>query len=255
MARDHSHSPPRPDHPPPQTRHRFLDLALNELLIERGLYTEAELRDMIASIDSVDPSTHGARVVARSWIDADFRRRLLNDANAAIADIGMDPGTAHLRVLENTPETHNVVVCTLCSCYPRALLGRPPGLVQGQGVPRKGGAGAPRGTGGIRSVTGGGADSQGPRLHRGTALSRTPGTARRNRTPGGIRTGRPGHPGRHDRRGETVAEAPSFRMTARAAVSVRGTIAFRSRHHLDDQLFLAESAPRQRQGLLPRIIQ
>ena len=81
---------------------------------------------MIASIDSVDPSTHGARVVARSWIDADFRRQLLNDANAAIADIGLDPGTSQLRVLENTPETHNVVVCTLCSCYPRALLGRPP---------------------------------------------------------------------------------------------------------------------------------
>ena len=126
MARDHSRSPLRPDHPPPQTRHRFLDLALNELLIERGLYSRTELRDMIASIDSVDPSTHGARVVARSWIDADFRRQLLNDANAAIADIGLDPGTSQLRVLENTPETHNVVVCTLCSCYPRALLGRPP---------------------------------------------------------------------------------------------------------------------------------
>ena len=107
-------------------RHRFLDLALNELLIERGLYSRAELRDMIASIDSVDPSTHGARVVARSWTDADFRRRLLSDANAAIAGIGLDPGTAQLRVLENSPETHNVVVCTLCSCYPRALLGRPP---------------------------------------------------------------------------------------------------------------------------------
>ncbi len=126
MARDHSRSPPRPDHPPPRTRHRFLDLALNELLIERGLYSRTELRDMIASIDSVDPSTHGARVVARSWTDADFRRRLLGDANAAIADIGLDPGTSQLRVLENTPETHNVVVCTLCSCYPRALLGRPP---------------------------------------------------------------------------------------------------------------------------------
>lgn len=126
MARDHSRTPPRPDHPPARTQHRFLDLALNELLIERGLYSRAELRDMIASIDSVDPSTHGARVVARSWIDADFRRRLLNDANAAIADIGLDPGTSQLRVLENTPETHNVVVCTLCSCYPRALLGRPP---------------------------------------------------------------------------------------------------------------------------------
>ncbi len=126
MARDHSRSPLRPDHPPPQTRHRFLDLALNELLIERGLYSRTELRDMIASIDSVDPSTHGALVVARSWIDADFRRQLLGDANAAIADIGLDPGTSQLRVLENTPETHNVVVCTLCSCYPRALLGRPP---------------------------------------------------------------------------------------------------------------------------------
>ncbi len=126
MTHDHSRSPSRPDHPPPGTYHQFLGLALNELLIERGLYSRAELHDMIASIEMVDPSTHGARVVARAWIDAGFRRRLLTDANAAIAGIGLDPGTAELRVLENTPATHHVVVCTLCSCYPRALLGRPP---------------------------------------------------------------------------------------------------------------------------------
>ena len=126
VTHDPSQSPTRPDHPSPRTHHHFLGLALNELLIERGLYSRAELHDMIASIESVDPATHGARVVARSWIDAEFRQRLLTDANAAIADIGLDPGTAELRVLENTPETHHVVVCTLCSCYPRALLGRPP---------------------------------------------------------------------------------------------------------------------------------
>ena len=126
MAQDHIRSLPKTDHPPPRTYHQFLGLALNELLIECGLYSSAELHAMNAAIESVDPSTHGARVVARSWVDADFRRQLFTDANAAIAGVGLDPGTSELRVLENTPETHHVVVCTLCSCYPRALLGRPP---------------------------------------------------------------------------------------------------------------------------------
>ncbi len=125
MSQNHSHSP-SPDHRSPLTYHQFLGLALNELLIEHGLYSKAELHDMIRSIELVDPATHGARVVARSWTDADFKQHLLTEANAAIASIGLDPGPAELRVLENTPETHHVVVCTLCSCYPRALLGRPP---------------------------------------------------------------------------------------------------------------------------------
>ncbi len=126
MPHDHSHSPPQPDHPAPRTFHQFLGIALNELLIEGGLYNAAELHAMVTTIESVDPSTHGARVVAQAWVDSDFRQRLLKNANIAIEDIGLDPGTAELKVLENSPAIHHVVVCTLCSCYPRALLGRPP---------------------------------------------------------------------------------------------------------------------------------
>jgi nitrile hydratase len=123
---DHDHPPPQPDHPEPKTYHQFLGLALNQLLIERGLYDATELHQMIESIEAVDASTHGAKVVVRAWTDAEFKRALLEHPNEAIERIGLDAGSSELKVLENTDSLHNVVVCTLCSCYPRALLGRPP---------------------------------------------------------------------------------------------------------------------------------
>jgi nitrile hydratase len=64
--------------------------------------------------------------VARAWVDDGFREALQTDAYGAVASLGLDPGYTELTVLENTPQVHNVVVCTLCSCYPRSLLGRPP---------------------------------------------------------------------------------------------------------------------------------
>ena len=131
MSRDHNHEhphrhPPQADLREPASDYELMGVALNELLIERGLYTAAELRAKIAEVEAVDPETHGARVVARAWTDVGFRAALLADANGAVEGMGLDSGVTDLTALENTPRLHNVVVCTLCSCYPRTLLGRPP---------------------------------------------------------------------------------------------------------------------------------
>ncbi len=133
MTHDHDHDhagphrhPPQADHAEPATQYEWLGVALNDLFIEKGLYTAAELRDTIAEVEAVEPATHGARVVARAWVDDAFRRRLLLDANTAVEELGFDSAATDLTALENTETVHNVVVCTLCSCYPRTLLGRPP---------------------------------------------------------------------------------------------------------------------------------
>ena len=122
----HQHQPHQPDHRDPESEYELMSVALNELLIEKGVYTAAELRDMIDAVEAVEPSTHGARVVARAWTDEGFKARLLADGNAAVQEMGFEIGHTALTALENTEELHNVVVCTLCSCYPRTLLGRPP---------------------------------------------------------------------------------------------------------------------------------
>ena len=121
----HRH-PPQPDHPEPSSDYELMGLALNELLIEKGIYTAAELREQIASIESVAPSPHGALVIAKAWSDPQFKAELLADGNDAVTKLGYSAGYTYLTVLENTPTVHNVVACTLCSCYPRTLLGRPP---------------------------------------------------------------------------------------------------------------------------------
>ena len=106
--------------------HERLAVALRELLIEKGLVSADDVRRQIELIDSRSPAL-GARVVARAWVDADYKRRLLEDAVAAVGELGvtMYDGT-RLVVMENTPSVHNMVVCTLCSCYPRTVLGLPP---------------------------------------------------------------------------------------------------------------------------------
>jgi hypothetical protein len=97
-----------------------------EALKARGVVTEDEIQDRIARTDRASPEI-GARMVARAWTDPAFKERLLADGSAAIAEFGIDnyDGT-HLIVIEQTPEVHNLVVCTLCSCYPRPVLGLPP---------------------------------------------------------------------------------------------------------------------------------
>lgn len=105
--------------------HRLLGLALRELLVEKGVFTADELRQAVEARDAITPAL-GARIVARAWTDPAYRERLLADGNAGAAELGIEIGPTNLVVVENTPAVHNVIVCTLCSCYPRDLLGLPP---------------------------------------------------------------------------------------------------------------------------------
>ena len=100
--------------------------AIEALLLEKGVLTEPEVQDSISYMEARSPA-NGAKLVARAWVDEDFKELLLSDGKAAASELGMDPEhPAEVVVVENTPEVHNLIVCTLCSCYPRAILGRPP---------------------------------------------------------------------------------------------------------------------------------
>ncbi len=121
---EHEHAPPQPDDKV-SSYYQILGVALKELLIEKGVVTAEEVRRNIEKRDAITPA-NGARVVARAWTDAAFRARLLADGNAAVAEFGIEMTTTKLVAVENTHSEHNVVVCTLCSCYPRDLLGLPP---------------------------------------------------------------------------------------------------------------------------------
>lgn len=105
--------------------HQVMTEAVAELLLEKAVFTPEELRQTLESIDAKSPA-FGARVVARAWVDAGFKARLLQDVNAAAAELGIDAGGIPIRAVENTEQVHNVIVCTLCSCYPRLLIGLPP---------------------------------------------------------------------------------------------------------------------------------
>ena len=125
---DHGHDHSKtfqPDHPEPDTDAARIGLALRELLIERGVYTADEERAVIARLQGAKPED-GAAVAARAWVDPAFRARLLADGNAALRELGHELAPYEFTVLENTDRVHNVVVCTLCSCYPRQLLGQSP---------------------------------------------------------------------------------------------------------------------------------
>jgi nitrile hydratase len=101
--------------------------ALESLLVEKGLVDPAAIDQLIDTYETKIGPRNGARVVARAWIDAEFKKWLLRDAVAAIASLGYGGrGGEHLRVVENTRQVHNLVVCTLCSCYPWPVLGLPP---------------------------------------------------------------------------------------------------------------------------------
>ena len=101
--------------------------ALESLLVEKGLIDPQVVNAVIDTYEHKVGPKNGARVVARAWTDPAFRKRLLKDATAAVAELGFGGAEgAHLVALENTPQVHNLVVCTLCSCYPWPLLGLPP---------------------------------------------------------------------------------------------------------------------------------
>jgi nitrile hydratase len=101
--------------------------ALESLLLERGLIDSKTVETFIRTYETAVGPMNGAKVVAKAWTDPEYRRRLLEDGSAAIAELGFKgPQGEHMVVLENTPTVHNVVVCTLCSCYPWPVLGLPP---------------------------------------------------------------------------------------------------------------------------------
>ena len=101
--------------------------ALESLLVDKGIVDRAALDAIVDAYETKIGPRNGARVVARAWVDPDYRRRLLTDANAAIAELGYGGSQGEdMVVLENTPKVHNLVVCTLCSCYPWPVLGLPP---------------------------------------------------------------------------------------------------------------------------------
>jgi nitrile hydratase len=122
---DHHHHHHDHDAPLPDTVLRVK--ALESLLTEKGLVDPAALDILIDTYENKVGPRNGARVVARAWVDDAYRERLLNNATEAIAEFGfMGRQSEHMVVLENTPTRHNMVVCTLCSCYPWAVLGLPP---------------------------------------------------------------------------------------------------------------------------------
>jgi nitrile hydratase subunit alpha len=120
-ARDHGHHPREPS--PVERR----VAAIESLLVEKGLVTSDVIDAVIETYERDVGPLNGARVVARAWIDDGYRARLLTDGTAAIGELGLGGAEGeHLVVLENTPTVHNLVVCTLCSCYPWPVLGLPP---------------------------------------------------------------------------------------------------------------------------------
>ena len=128
MAHDHDH-PHDHDHEHgqemPQTALRVK--ALESLLVEKGLVDPAALDAIVDAYENRIGPRNGARIVARAWTDADYKARLMKDATAAIAELGYSGAQGeHMVVVENTPDIHNLVVCTLCSCYPWPVLGLPP---------------------------------------------------------------------------------------------------------------------------------
>ena len=118
---------PDDDHESPLTETQLRVRALESLLIEKGLVDPRALDELIDTYETKVGQRNGAKVVARAWVDSTYKQRLLADATAAIAELGFAGRQGESMIaLENTPAVHNMVVCTLCSCYPWPVLGLPP---------------------------------------------------------------------------------------------------------------------------------
>ena len=109
----------------PYSYFQLMEVSLRELLVEKGIVTEAQVEATVEGMRNRTPE-RGARVVAHAWTDPAFKEKLLADGTRACAELGLDVPALRLVVVENTPAVHNMIVCTLCSCYPRMLLGMPP---------------------------------------------------------------------------------------------------------------------------------
>jgi nitrile hydratase len=113
-------------HPEPESFPALRTRALESLLIEKGLLSGDAVDRLVSYFEQDIGPLNGAKVVARAWTEPDFKQRLLADGTAALAEMGYGASSLDIVVLENTPSVHNVVVCTLCSCYPWPVLGLPP---------------------------------------------------------------------------------------------------------------------------------
>ena len=127
---DHDHLSPsghpyRADDDTALSYWQTMEIAVRELLIEKGITTPADITAQIEAMDARSPA-NGAQVVARAWTDPAFHKALMDDATTATREMGYDIGALKLIAVENTKDIHNMIVCTLCSCYPRNLLGLPP---------------------------------------------------------------------------------------------------------------------------------
>jgi nitrile hydratase len=109
----------------PLTYFQLMEISLRELLAEKGVVSEEELAQEVEAMRKRGYE-RGARVVARAWVDREYRQRLLANGTQACEELGLEVPALKLLVVENMPEVHNAIVCTLCSCYPRMLLGIPP---------------------------------------------------------------------------------------------------------------------------------
>ncbi len=109
----------------PLSYFQLMEISLRELLVEKGIVTEEAVAQEVEAMRKRGYE-RGARVVARAWVDAAYKERLLADGTKACEELGIEVPALKLLVVENTPQVHNAVVCTLCSCYPRMLLGIPP---------------------------------------------------------------------------------------------------------------------------------
>jgi len=126
MAAD-DHHPHDHDHGSELSEMQLRVRALESILTEKGYVEPAALDQIVEDFETKIGPHIGARIVARAWLDPEFKRRLLADATEAINAVAdLDPTSNHLIAVENTPQVHNMVVCTLCSCYPAAVLGLPP---------------------------------------------------------------------------------------------------------------------------------
>ena len=124
MSEDGKTAPERGKYQP-LSYFQLMEVTLRELLVEKGILTEKEVQAEVEAMRGRTPE-RGARVVARAWVDSQFKERLLANGSGACEELGIEVASLKLVVVENTPQIHNAIVCTLCSCYPRLLLGIPP---------------------------------------------------------------------------------------------------------------------------------
>jgi nitrile hydratase subunit alpha len=109
----------------PLSYFQLMEVSLRELLVEKGIVTDEQVNATVEDMRRRTPE-RGAKVVAHAWVEPGFKARLLQNGTKACEELGLDVPALKLLVVENTPEVHNAIVCTLCSCYPRMLLGIPP---------------------------------------------------------------------------------------------------------------------------------